>query len=115
MKNIAVLFLTILGMWFCMKANSLVAVTSSCEQELKLLFYKNYLNADDNIALSMYVSKALAKANSPLHPTEVINRFKEIVKSPEIEKQYLALFASEFSDEELKEISQLLDNELYMK
>ena len=84
------------------------------EQLLRFIFHKNYLNDADNM-IAYYAAKIVAEANTATTSSELVNKFKEITKSPEEEKRYLEILAKQFSDQELKDVCELLNNDLYMK
>lgn len=103
----------LLGCACALSAEEPTAISSN--EEIQFVFEKDYLHADDTLDMFyLYASKALQNNNSSLTPTELVKEFKNLAEMPEFQEKYLSIYRSHFNSEEIKKISELLENEVFM-
>lgn len=86
------------------------------KQELEVIFEKNYLNAEDaSIMLYWISSKVIKEGGHSTSPSELIGKFKEEIKKPEVMDSFLSLYAETFQPEEILEVYDLMHDERYLK
>jgi thioredoxin 1 len=115
MKSYLTLLISFLGCNF-IAITHLTSMPVDHHDLQKSVFYNDYLNAEDsNVFLYMFASQAITENNSSLTPSELVEAFKSKTQDPEMEKRFLALYTSEFTNSELEDVSDLLQNPHYMK
>jgi thioredoxin len=84
--------------------------------ELQAIFEKNYLEAEDQSSSFYWIAgHVLHETGGTINPTQLIEKFKEEARKPEVQKQFLELYASLFNAEEIEQVYELIQNEVYMK
>lgn len=85
-------------------------------EELQFVFEKNYLHAEDSLDfLYLYASKFAEEYPSSLTPNQLIEECKKLAATAEHQEKYLSIYRSSFNAEDIKKISELLQNENFMK
>jgi thioredoxin 1 len=115
MKIIRILFLVFASTFFAYRI-PLRASSETENKDLEIIFRNSSLNAPDySELLYPYAAKVLSKTKSEISPHELIKKFKELALTPDVEKRFLTIYTSYFNEKELKEVSELMQNQLYLK
>lgn len=99
----------------CTCALSAEEFTVPSHEELQFVFEKDYLQAEDSInLLYFYASQAIEESKSSLTPDQLVEEFKKLAVTSELQEKYLSIYRSHFNADDINKISELLRNEIYM-
>lgn len=111
MKKIFALFMCVTSLLTA--AQQTLEYSSS---EIETIFQENYLNAEDiTQTLHVIAGLVLQETNVPLSTDVLVEEFKKMANDPSIKENYLKIYASELTPEQIEQIDKLIKEGFYLK
>lgn len=111
MKKLLAFFVLFIGTTGLLRAEEPVQ-----QQDLQEIFSKSYLNADDSLDMIYNTASSILKeADSDMSPKEFVDQFMQLAHTPEVEKKYIDVLASNFKNpDDVNAVKELVQNENYL-
>jgi hypothetical protein len=89
--------------WILSAGESVVSSNVPSNEELQFVFEKDYLHAEDALdVLYLYAGKVADEYNSSLTSTQLVEEFKKVAETLELQEKYLSIYRSHFNSEDIK-------------